>query len=68
MMQKTVLDVFVVKSWSCTNDEDECLDTFFAVCATQQLADQVLDRKGGHSFGYVRQMKIATTMLEAMGY
>lgn len=66
MTQKAVLDVFVVKPWPRTHDED--LDAFFAVCATQQLADQVLDRKGGHSFGYVRKMKIATTMLEAMGY
>jgi hypothetical protein len=66
MTQKAMSDVFIVKPWGHPNDEDP--DAFIAVCATKQLADQVLDRKGGHSFGYVRRMKIATTMLEAIGY
>jgi hypothetical protein len=56
-------EIFVVRSWSQDEDYSE---RFFVVCATRQLAEQVLDSKGGHSFGWVRCMRVVTTMREAM--
>jgi hypothetical protein len=62
-------EIWIVSQFNNCEDEDCYLDgpVVAAFCATEQLARQVLNHKnvGGRNFGYVRKVKIATTMKEA---
>lgn len=62
------ITVYLVCQWH--NCEDECEHTYDGsivaeVCATKQLADQLLAKRGGHSYGYVTTEKVITKLNQA---
>lgn len=59
------MEVWAVCEWhNCSGDEMVGLDgtPVVVLCATEQLADQIVSKRG---YGYAAKMRVATNMREA---
>lgn len=61
-------EVYLLCQWhNCQGEESLGYDGNMVaqVCATKQLADQLLEKRGGHSYGYVTKAVPITNMRQA---
>lgn len=63
------ITVYLLCQWgNCCDGECYCEGNMVVeICATEQLAKQLLAKRGGHSYGYVTKKNVITKLKEA-GY